>query len=508
MAGSNDRPLVTLSNASFRLGDRLVFEHTCWCFRRSEQWLVSGPNGSGKSLFAEALKGTLPLVAGGLQYHFRPAAGLSHEESIVSVAFPDRQQLLNHAVAQSRWDSLEEEGALKVSEYLSYERVLEVNPYEITTRHDRARKGFGLRRNRAVKLLRLEPLLDRTLVTLSNGEFQRSQLARALCHPARLLILDEPFAGLDAGMRRHFAAVLQGVMREMHILLLTTMTAEAPRGITHMLALENCRVIHAGRTKVPCRTRQPPVVSGSIPELPPGQARKRDLIEFKNVTVSYGETTVLRELNWVVRVGESWAVLGPNGSGKTTLLSLILGDHPQAYSNDIHVFGHRRGEGTSIWDLKRRIGWVSPELHASFDLNATCFETVASGFHNTLGLFERPTRKERARSLRWLKRFGLEPRADAPLASLSVGLQRVALLARATVNDPPLLLLDEPCQGLDPAHRDQLLGMVDGLIRSGRTAVIYVSHTEVPSAICRVLHLPNGPGIEPTRVSSHSSRPQ
>jgi molybdate transport system ATP-binding protein len=212
------------------------------------------------------------------------------------------------------------------------------------------------------------------------------------------------------------------------------------------------------------------------------------------VTVRYGRTTILRNVNWRIRTNENWALLGPNGSGKTTLLSLIIGDHPQAYENHVEVFGRQRGDGESIWDLKRRIGWVSPELHLHFNQAATCGDVVASGFNATIGLFEPLTRRQWATARRWLRKFQLLAYAQTPLYAVSAGLQRMVLLARALVTSPQLLILDEPCQGLDAAHRALFIQTVEGLIRSGSVAVIYVTHRpdEIPPSIRRVLRLRAG----------------
>jgi molybdate transport system ATP-binding protein len=209
------------------------------------------------------------------------------------------------------------------------------------------------------------------------------------------------------------------------------------------------------------------------------------------VSVKYGGHTIIEHLNWTVRAGESWALLGPNGSGKTTLLSLIQGDNPQAYRNHVEVFGRLRGTGESIWELKKRIGWVSPELHSYFPEQVTCFDAVASGFHETAGLFEPVAHAQRATVRKWLKRFDLLKQAHQPLFTLSAGLQRMVLLARALVKNPALLLLDEPCQGLDAEHRVLFIRMLDGLIRRQEVTAIYVTHRmdEIPPSIGRVLRL-------------------
>ncbi|HWX21044.1 MAG TPA: ATP-binding cassette domain-containing protein [Candidatus Binatia bacterium] len=554
------RPFLSLLNATFRLGDELVFEKTSWVFQRHEQWAILGPNGSGKSLFADALRGRLPLVQGELRYHFRPPTRLSAEESIGHVSFEDRKSEVHETVVQSRWNSLEGEHGLLARDFLSYERVMDLNPFEVTDQHTKARPQFELRRRRAVGLLRIEPLLARRLLSLSNGETQRVQLARALCHPLRLLILDEPFAGLDANNCQHFRGVLARLMKTpLRVLLITARIEDIPRGVTHLLRLDKCRVAAAGprgetlaradnilsglnertvnririaafpsprpsplgrggtaggRLRIPVapNSRTPSQRSSLSPRERAGvrgnntaereirhtpdrihkDSAEPGLIELRNVTVRYGAAIILRDLNWTVRAGESWALLGPNGSGKTTLLSLLLGDNPQAYSNHVRVFGQQRGSGDSVWELKKRIGWVSPELHLHFNEAATCFEVVASGFHETIGLFEPPTARQRAAVRQWLAKFGLRKFAATPLFALSAGLQRLVLLARALVKRPQLLLLDEPCQNLDAAHRARFVEMVDALIRRGAVTAIYVTHREdeIPPAITRVLRLP------------------
>ncbi len=216
---------------------------------------------------------------------------------------------------------------------------------------------------------------------------------------------------------------------------------------------------------------------------------------MRHITVRYGNTVILRGLDWTVHAGESWALLGPNGSGKTTLLSLILSDHPQIYTNDVVIFGQPRGSGESIWDIKRHIGWVSPELHLHFNDSATCFEVVASGFHDTVGLFQPASARQGTVARQWLARFQLLEYAQQPLFSLSAGLQRMVLLARALVKNPRLLILDEPCQGLDAAHRTLFVRAVDGLIRARAVTAIYVTHRpdEIPPSIKRVLRLPAKP---------------
>jgi molybdate transport system ATP-binding protein len=487
-------PFLSLISATFRLGDELVFEGTSWTFRRDEHWAIVGPNGSGKSLLGDALRGRLPVVQGEVRYHFRPPSGLSHEEGIGHVSFEQRKSELHQTVVQSRWTSFEQEHALRVREYLAYERVMDINPFEVRPRSQIERRGFERRRLHSIRLWQVAPFLDRTLLSLSNGERQRVELARALCHPLRLLLLDEPFTGLDVESRKKLHHVLQRLMKTpVRVLLITTRLEELPSGITHILRVSRRKAVEAGPKSVTSRR----IVDGNpLARTPAGthpRARRLgpELFRLEDVTVRYDTRTILSHVTWRVSAGESWALLGPNGSGKTTLLSLLLGDNPQAYSNRVTVFGRPRGIGESIWELKRRIGWVSPELHLHFDETVTCCDAIASAFHGTIGLFEPITTEQRGAARRQLAQFHLLGFESAPLFALSAGLQRVALLARALVTNPPLLILDEPCQGLDAAHRRLFIRTVNSLLRAGRTTAVYVTHRsdEIPSAITRVLRL-------------------
>jgi len=506
---TNDhRPFLSLDAVTFRLGDRLVFENTSWVFHRSAHWAVVGENGSGKSLFAEALLGRIPLVRGAMRYQFQAPEGLLPEEAIGHVSFEERKANLAETVVQSRWNSLEEEGVITAAEFLSYERVMSVNPFEVTDRHRKARPRFKQRRARAIRLLGIAPLLPRGLLSLSNGEMQKLQLARALCMPLRMLILDEPFAGLDVGTRAAFRQVLGALMETaLRTLIVTTRLEDLPEQVTHLMLVDRCRIAASGPRRailsLPlARALLPPSKRLFAASGQQGQGRAGDqckarqsgaeLVRIRNGAVRYGNATILQGVNWTVYEGESWALLGANGSGKTTLLSLILGDNPQVYQNDVVVFGKRRGTGESIWDIKRRIGWVSPELHLCYSGWATCFAVVASGFHDTVGLFEEPTAQQRTAVRRSLSQFQLSEFAQAPFAALSCGQQRLVLLARALVKNPRLLILDEPCQGLDRKHREFFVNAVEKLIGSQATTLIYVTHRndELPPSIERVLRLP------------------
>jgi molybdate transport system ATP-binding protein len=209
------------------------------------------------------------------------------------------------------------------------------------------------------------------------------------------------------------------------------------------------------------------------------------------VVVKYGDVTILNRLDWTVRRGENWAIIGPNGSGKSTLLSLINADHPQAYANEIYLFGQRRGSGEDIWEIKKHIGMVSSELQIRYKHDITAHDVVASGFFDSTGLYRHLNREQRGQVQRWLDFFGIADLSDRIFTRLSYGERRMILLARAMVKSPELLILDEPCQGLDRKNRRLLLEMIEMIGQTTDTTLLYVTHfeEEIPSCVNRILRL-------------------
>jgi molybdate transport system ATP-binding protein len=506
---ASPRPLVVLDGVSLRSGNRLVFRDTTWVFARREQWALVGANGSGKSLFARALAGAVPVVGGEIHYRFRHRPEhrqWAPEDAVAHLSFEHQKAVAGDAPAAARWCSLEAEEAGTVREFLSQESVEEINPFEIVSRSAKSAAAFVRDQRRVLRVLQIGSLTDRRLPSLSTGETRKVLIARALLRRPQLLILDDPFSGLDAQYRIHLRSLLEALMmrRSPHVLLIANHPDELPPGITHVLCVDRCRIVAQGRRRT--MLAHPRV--RSLFRGRPAAGRRRqlartkrqtgpsvtELVHLEGVTVRYGSRSVLQDVDWTVRRGEHWALLGPNGAGKSTLLSLVVGDNPQAYANTVRLFESPRGSGEDIWEIKRRIGWVSSELHLHFPETQTCLETVASGFYDTDGCYRRPTTRQNALARYWLARFGLAAYADRPLGSLSAGLQRMTLLARALVKSPHLLVFDEPCQGLDQAHRTLFLEAIESLMDAEAATVIYVTHRqdEIPRGICRVLRLRDG----------------
>jgi molybdate transport system ATP-binding protein len=222
-----------------------------------------------------------------------------------------------------------------------------------------------------------------------------------------------------------------------------------------------------------------------------------DIVKMQQVTVKYADKTILNHIDWHIKQGERWALLGPNGAGKSTLLSLINGDNPQAYANNIILFDKKRGSGESIWDIKQKIGFVSPELYQYFPLDNNCLQVIESGFYDTLGLF-RPSQAAKAEvALKWMKVLGIEKYSRTLLKNIPASAQRLCLLARALVKGPSLLILDEPCQGMDPHQQQHFKQVIDTLCHLSSITLIYVTHyqDEIPDSVTKVLRLDKGSAV-------------
>ena len=215
---------------------------------------------------------------------------------------------------------------------------------------------------------------------------------------------------------------------------------------------------------------------------------------MNNVCISYNEKHILKNIDWKVKKGEKWSVSGHNGSGKSTLVSLISADNPQSFANDIYIFDKKKGSGESIWDIKKNIGFVSPEMHLYFDKSFTAFETIASGLFDTIGLFKKLNNEQVELILSWIKGLGIEHIKDRYLHQLSLGEQRIVMLARALIKCPPLLILDEPCQGLDNKQVHFFKELIDFIATETDMTLIYISHfkEDIPSCVSKQLHLENG----------------
>ena len=329
------------------------------------------------------------------------------------------------------------------------------------------------------KLMDMETLLDMYVISLSSGELRKMQLVKTLMARPQTLIIDNPFIGLDTEARAMLAQQLRKLKEQgMTLYLVVARPGEIPDFADEVIWTtpeeEFCRqpqAVESLAAPSPCAAVPHPCRGGDGDEA-------STVIQLRNVSIRYGERTILKPLSWTVRKGEHWALSGRNGSGKSTLLSLICADNPQSYACDITLFGRQRGSGESIWDIKRRIGYVSPEMHRSYQRNLSALHIVASGLKDTVGLYVRPNEAERQQCLDCMRRFGIDHLASRSFLHLSSGEQRMVLVARAFVKDPALLILDEPMHGLDLQRQQLVKDLVEDYCQHPDRTLIMVTHYE------------------------------
>jgi molybdate transport system ATP-binding protein len=338
-----------------------------------------------------------------------------------------------------------------------------------------------------VQRFNLTPLLTRSFRHLSTGETRKLMLVQALASHPELLILDEPFEGLDVRAVEILRECLVEQNRSTALLLILNRFDEIPDFVTHMALL------HQGALVQQIAANDPPAVAQlaqllhlqtsdiRIPEMETdvnvaALAPDQPLVEIRNARIAYGDNLVFEHLNWRIEPGQHWQLSGPNGSGKTCLLNLITGDNPQCYNNDIFVFGYQRGQGESIWDIKQHIGYVSSGLQWDYRVSVSVLNVILSGFYDSIGLYQTASDRQQEIARQWLGLLGMSQRAGASFQQLSFGDQRLLLIARAMVKHPPLLILDEPCLGLDDMNRQLVLALIEKVCAETDTTVVYVNH--------------------------------
>ena len=342
-------------------------------------------------------------------------------------------------------------------------------------------------RNQLYALFHMEEFLDKYIITLSSGELRKFQLTKTLFADPKLLIMDNPFIGLDAETRDQLRDLLKLLAeeRDMEIVLVMSKTDDIPSFVSEVKWMGEQEPVPA---HVLSNEKREAILS--LPYTNSDYDCQR-VIDMKQVSIRYGERTILKDLDWTVMNGERWALSGQNGSGKSTLLSLVCADNPQSYACDITLFDRPRGSGESIWDIKKHIGYVSPEMHRSYKRNLPAIRIVASGLMDSIGLYAIPNAEDYDKCRWWLDIFDIGDLADKPFLQLSSGEQRLVLLARAFVKDPQLLILDEPLHGLDLWNRRLTKDVIETFCQRKGKTLIMVTHyqEELPNIITNHLFL-------------------
>lgn len=487
------KPIFTLINAGFRVGGHHFLEDTRWQVNEGENWAVIGPNGAGKTTLMRALMGQVPVVNGKLIRNHPMAA----PKAIGYVSFTLEQQRIDQDRKrdEARYFSGREDDLLRGRDVISGSR------YHRDSMSKKRLAGI-------IETLDVEHLMNREVRRLSTGELRRVFIARALTRSDGLLILDEPFEGIDSRHRQQLAILLDQVIQKGYqIIMVSHRIDEIPQKVSLIIAIKDGRVVQKGARK---EILTPSFLDtlyrpNDGAQFPARQKRlllphHHPIIDIRHATVRYGNTTIFSDLSWRVNRGEHWSINGPNGSGKTTLLGLITGDHLQAYANEIYLWGKRRGTGESIWEIKNRFGVVSAELQRRYRKRIPTLNVIRSGFFDHIGLYRTCTSNQKALADEWIRRLRLQHLVERRFDQLSFGERKMVLIARAMVKTPEVLILDEPCQGLDRANRRMVLSLVNRIGQTSDTQIIFVTHRpeEVPACTTHHFKMPSDE-IVPTR---------
>jgi len=384
----NAVPFLSLEHITVRYLDKTLFTGLDWELKKGEQWAITGNSGSGKTALLNTIAGKFNVINGGIHYHFYDQHRQTHTVSDPYFNYRNLLALVAHHhdfrnrsnttdfYYQQRFNSMDAADAPTVQQHLYGDN------------------GVPPQEDPLLAPLRIGPLMGKELIKLSNGETRRVMIAKALLQKPVLLMLDNPFSGIDVQTRQHFMEMVNQIINTGITVLLVTSPDEIPANITHVLTLDKGAITGKHTREAFLRAAVP---ATAIPAAPAIDAEKLrafikpaprpfdTMVRMEQVRVQYGENVILDDINWTVRTNEKWALLGPNGAGKSTLLSLINGDNPQAYANEIYLFDRKRGTGESIWDIKRKIGFVSPELHQYFPAGNNCLAGSVLGLSRYTG---------------------------------------------------------------------------------------------------------------------------
>lgn len=445
-----DNCLAKISDVSVSLGAKPVVTSISFQILSSQNTAIVGPMGSGKTSLAKALAGRL-FRTGEVFFSSRNPDKRAYVLLVEQQHQFKNRSNLSEFYLQQRFNSSDCEDAYTVEEELA---GLEVGDW--------------------VSVFELSGLLKRPLIQLSNGENKRLQIVKSLAYQPDWLILDNPYVGLDVNGREILTKGLLSLEARGTYFILISSPGDVPDFIDQVIELPSELAVSAKPAPL-LRSVDPFEIA----------------VKMEKVQIKYGTKTILSDFSWEVKRGERWAIKGPNGAGKSTLISLITADNPQAYSQNITLFDRKRGTGESIWDIKRKIGYLSPELHLYFKEGGSCFSVVASGLFDTLGLFKRLSDEQTLQVNQWMQVMGITHLAERSFLQISGGEQRMVLITRALVKNPALLILDEPCQGLDRVQTEYLKSVLDYLAENSEMTLLYVSHydRDIPSCVNQVLEL-------------------
>ena len=492
-------PLLSIQHVTVRYLNNILFKNLNFTLNKGEHWAITGKSGSGKSVLLQTIAGRFNITGGEIRYYFFEDfvanssvknESLTHHQLIALVESKHHFRNLSNTTEfyyQQRYNSSDSEDSLTIKKYLAEIKSIGGESHYWTIEN-------------VIRTLNLDVLYNKQLIKLSNGETKRLMLAAALLKNPAVLLLDTPLTGLDVQTRAAFNSILNEITASGISVIMATSPHEIPEAITHVAVLDDGDIaqimLKADFDTDAFKDNEADQIDkqklSSL--LKHDQPAYKAIVKMNHVHIKYADKVILHDVNWQILPGERWALLGPNGAGKSTLLSLINGDNPQAYANNIILFDKKRGTGESIWDIKSKIGFVSPELHQYFPVDNSCLQVIESGYYDTLGLF-RPSQKAKAEvALSWMQALEIEKYARTLLKNIPASAQRLCLLARALIKSPTLLIFDEPCQGMDENQQMHFKNIVNAICDMSNVTLIYVTHyqREIPDSVTKILRLDKG----------------
>jgi len=478
--------LITLSHCAVRLGPGHALKDASWELLPGQHWLILGSNGSGKTTLLRLARGEVH-PAQGRPFGFEAERRWDFGDGPSTSALDARANIaLISSDEQDAW--------VRSDRGYTGEELVCTGIFDTLALWGEPGPEARAQARAQLEALGAGDLAERNVLELSRGQGRLVHIARAMVRKPRVLLLDEALEGLDRGMRERITAALAAAAQAgTQIVLTTHHLSECPAFMTHAALVCDGRVQKTGPVAELMPKGQAPACAPMLAVEPPRPTEDRGaaaLLHLSNVSVRRAGRLVLSEVDWTVRRGEHWAVLGANGAGKSTLAALATGALRPS-EGDIAWFG--QSGLVDIWQIRKRIGLVSPELQAQYRYDITALEMVVSGFFSSIGLYDRADDRQIRRARECLELTGMAGFEERRIRTLSYGQIRRLVIARALVQRPPLLILDEPCAGLDPASREAFLKGLEALEGAGVT-LICISHRpeEIPANITRALILEDG----------------
>lgn len=467
-------PLISAHNLTIKFGSSTALDQVNWQIKERLNQVLIGPNGAGKSLLANFLMGKFTL------HNNKPevSSSLNSGKDIATISFELQKEL--YSIDDYNDDT----------DFLDYQDIGSTAK-EVILNGSKETELFA----EVSQSLSIVYLLDRGIRFLSTGEMRKVLIARALYSNPKLILIDSPFEGLDQKSRTLLRQQLEIILTNHQCLLLLNeddpiidqfdevtcinqgkiVLKESPSKVRNTDTWAELFPLNKPITSIPTHHHQ---------YLPANFDIGETIISMKEVSVSYSNSVILNKINWQVKQGENWLISGPNGAGKSTLLSLVTADNPQAYNQDFHIFGKKRGSGETIWDIKRQIGIVTSSLQQSYKVPLKALEVVLSGFYDSIGLYQNVDKSMVDLANKWLDLLEIENVRKLYFSEMSYGQQRMVLLARAMIKHPSILILDEPCQGLDKKNREAILSLIDFIALNCNTNILYISHSHSEALEC------------------------